>query len=244
MTKHALISDALSSDIQNGKYKVGDCLPSEPALSERYGVSRHTVRVALRTLQGLGLVSSQQGVGTRVQETRLVERYSYDLNSAEDLLQYATSTRVRRVDAQEVAVNAKTAAQFGCRSGERWWRVRTVRSEKNGTGVVAYSEIHIPLVFGAVLKETPRSGEPFFALIQKRFRETIQEIRQDLSCIAQMSSEECRLLKLPPASAGLQITRQYLGRGGKPVEIVRSLHPPELFQYSMRLQLKRRPSSA
>jgi DNA-binding GntR family transcriptional regulator len=239
MTKHSLIADALSKDIQSGKYKVGDRLPSEPELSERYGVCRHTVRTALRTLQDLGLVASQQGVGTRVQETRLAEHYAYDLSSTEDLLQYARDTSARRVDTQEVAIDAETAAYFDCQPGERWWRVRTVRSEKNGTGVVAYSEIHIPLLFGAVIKQQSRSGEPFFSLIQRHFHETIQEIRQDISCIASMSAEECRFLKVPRGSPGMQITRQYLGLGGKPLENVRSVHPAELFKYSMRVQLRR-----
>ena len=43
----------------------------EPTCTQRFGVSRHTVRAALQTLQRLGLVASQQGVGTRVQAARL-----------------------------------------------------------------------------------------------------------------------------------------------------------------------------
>ena len=37
------------------------------------------------------------------------------------------------------------AAQFGCKPGERWWRICKVRSEPSGRSVVARSEIHIPL---------------------------------------------------------------------------------------------------
>lgn len=43
---------------------VGTPLPSEPALAEQYGVSRDTVRRALRVLsQDLGLSDSKRGVG-------------------------------------------------------------------------------------------------------------------------------------------------------------------------------------
>lgn len=237
-TKHRLIADALSSEIQGGRYKLGDLLPSEPELSERYGVSRHTVRAALRTLHTLGLVSSQQGIGTRVQETRLMSRYSYDFSSAEDLLQYATSTRVRKIDSAEVRVDASMAAQFGCKPGEHWWRIRTVRSEAKGHSVVAYSEIHIPLAFGSVLKEAASGTQPIFALIQKRFKETIVEIKQDISCLSRMTSEECDFLKVPRKSPGMQIVRHYAGVGGKVLEVARSVHPSELFKYSMRVQLR------
>lgn len=237
-TKHGLVADALTSHIVGGKYPVGSQLPSEPQLSQQFGVSRQTVRAALRTLQQLGLVSSQQGVGTQVVDTRVQSRYSHSFNSAEDLLQYATTTPVRVLDREEVVVDAALAAQFGCKSGEHWWRVRTVRLNPSGRGVVAYSEIHIPLAFGAVLSETRKSRQPIFALIQRRFNETIVEIQQDITCLARLSAHECAQLKLPPRSPGMEITRRYIGRQGRVLEVARSVHPPELFKYSMRVQLR------
>lgn len=237
LTKHGLVAQALSSEIRGGKYKVGDRLPSEPQLSERFGVSRHTVRAALRTLNQQGLVSSQQGIGTQVQETRLVSRYSHSFSSAEDLLQYATTTRVQVIDRKEIAVSAGMAVQFGCKAGEHWWRIRTVRSEPSGRAVVAYSEIHVPLAFGAVLDETAKSRQPIFALIEKRFHETIVEIRQDIAVIAAMKPDESTWLKVPPMSPGMEITRRYFGRNGRVLEVARSVHPSEVFKYSMRVQL-------
>ena len=237
LTKHGLVAQALSGDIRGGKYKVGDRLPSEPQLSERFGVSRHTVRAALRTLSQLGLVSSRQGIGTQVQETRLASRYSHSFGSAEDLLQYATTTRVRIIDRQQTVVGADMAAQFGCKPGEHWWRIRTVRSEPSGRSVVAYSEIHIPLAFGSVLDENAKNREPIFALIEKRFRETIVEIQQDIAVIAAMRADESTYLKVPPGSPGMEITRRYFGRNGRVLEVARSVHPSELFKYSMRVQL-------
>lgn len=237
LTKHGLVAQALSSDIRGGKYKVGDRLPSEPQLSVRFGVSRHTVRAALRTLSQLGLVSSRQGIGTLVQETRLASRYSHSFGSAQDLLQYATTTRVRIIDRQETVVGAGSAAQFGCKPGEHWWRIRTVRSEPSGRSVVAYSEIYIPLAFGSVLEETARSQQPIFALLERRFHETIVEIQQEIAVIAAMRADESTYLKVPPGSPGMEITRRYLGRNGRVLEVARSVHPSELFKYSMRVQL-------
>ena len=238
-TKHGLIADALSSEIQGGRYKVGDLLPSEPELSLRFGVSRHTVRAALRSLHELGLVASQKGVGTHVQETRLVSRYSHGFSSAEDLLQYATTTPMRLLDKAEVVVDADMALLFGCKPGEHWWRLRTVRKEPSGTAVVAYSEIHIPLAYGAVLKDAPRSKQPIFALIGSRFGVTIAEIQQEITSISAMSLEASTHLRVAPNAPGLQITRRYLGSDGKVLEVARSVHPSEVFKYSMRVQLHR-----
>ncbi len=237
-TKQGLVAEALSSEILGGRYRVGDLLPSEPQLTQQFGVSRQTVRAALRSLQELGLVRSQQGVGTQVCETRLVSRYTHSLDSAEDLLQYATTTRVRVLGQEEVAVDAALAAQFGCKAGEHWWRIRTVRQDPSGRAVVACSEIHIPLAFGPVLKEIARTRQPIFALIEQRFHETITEIRQDITCISRISPQEAQLLDVPPGSPGMEITRRYLGRQGRVLEVARSVHPAEIFKYSMRVRLR------
>ena len=236
--KHRLITDVLSGEIQRGKFKVGDLLPSEPDLSERFGVSRHTVRAALQSLQGLGLVSSRRGVGTAVRGTRLVSRYTHGFGSADDLLQYAASTRVRVLDHGEVALDASTAAQLDARPGDRAWCVRTIRQESSTDAVVSYSEIHLPLAYGAVIRHARRNRQPFFSLIESLFDETITDIRQEIACVAHLSATESANLRLPPRSAGLQITRRYLGRNGRTLELARSVHPPELFRYSMSLQLR------
>lgn len=238
LPKHELVADALASEIQGGGYRVGELLPSEPQLTRRFGVSRHTVRAALQKLQRLGLVRSQQGVGTQVLETRLVSRYSHSFGSAQDLLQYATSTPVRLLDRAEVAVDAAMAARFGCKPGEHWWRVRTVRTAPRGGAVVAYSEIHIPLAFGAVLAEAQKSRQPIFALIERRFKETIVEIQQEITCIARLSREESAALQVPRNAPGMEITRRYLGQHGRVLEVARSVHPADVFRYSMRVQLR------
>jgi DNA-binding GntR family transcriptional regulator len=153
------------------------------------------------------------------------------------LLQYATTTRVREIDRQKIVVDAGLAVQFGCKPGEHWWRVRTVRSEPSERAVIAYSEIHIPLVFGTVLDETAKNRQPIFALIEKRFHETIVEIQQDIAVITKLQPDEADHLKVPRGSPGMEITRCYFGRNGRVLEVARSVHPSEVFKYSMRVQL-------
>ncbi|MDB5890757.1 MAG: GntR family transcriptional regulator [Polaromonas sp.] len=236
-TKHGQIADALSTEIRGGRYSPGDLLPSEPELSQRFGVSRHTVRAALRSLSDLNLVASEKGIGTRVQQTRPVLRYSHGFSSAEDLLQYATTTKVRVLDKTEVAVDDEMAERFGCKTGEHWWRVRTARKDPVGDSVVAYSEIHIPLAYGAALQGLSRSRQPIFSLIVHRFGVTISEIRQEITCIAAVTREEAQFLHVPEGSPAMQITRRYFGENRQVIEVARSLHPNEVFKYSMRVQL-------
>lgn len=236
-SKHALIAEALSSDIQGGRYKVGDLLPSEAELGAAFGVSRHTVRIALRTLHSLGLVISQQGVGTLVNKDQLTSRYSHAFNSASDLLQYATSTKPRVIDTTQIVVDPERSDYLGCRPGEHWWRIRTLRFAATGLAPVAYSEIHIPLAFGAVLADIPKSKHPIFALIEQRFHESIVEIRQDI-CAITVNNVEADYLEVPRKAPGLEITRRYIGKNGRTLEAARSVHPSGSFKYSMDVQLQ------
>lgn len=62
------IADAVRGDIESGRLKVGDLLPSETALTEQWKVSRMTAHRAMQELQRHGLVTRQRGRGTLVAE--------------------------------------------------------------------------------------------------------------------------------------------------------------------------------
>jgi len=60
------IVGALRVEIMSGVYAPGDKLPTEAELCRRFDVSRATVRTAIRELDVLGMVWTQQGAGTFV----------------------------------------------------------------------------------------------------------------------------------------------------------------------------------
>ena len=60
------VATQLTQLITQNAYKVGDKLPSERVLSEQFGVSRSSMREAIRGIEASGLVSSSHGVGVFV----------------------------------------------------------------------------------------------------------------------------------------------------------------------------------
>lgn len=71
MTKCDYVVEQLKERIISGEYKSGDQLPTEGALCELFGVSRITVREALKKLNMMGLVEIKQGKGTFVKTVDL-----------------------------------------------------------------------------------------------------------------------------------------------------------------------------
>lgn len=60
------IAGTLRVDIERGRWKVGERMPTELELCAQFAVSRNTVRQALDILDTMNLVSRQQGRGTFV----------------------------------------------------------------------------------------------------------------------------------------------------------------------------------
>lgn len=241
-TKHALVARALLKDIARGKYPVGGMLPSEPQLTTAFGVSRQTVRVALRNLRDLGLIGGAHGVGSFVRARHPTTGYAHSFDSMEDLLQYATGTRVVIASLDEVALDAAQAAWLARRKGERWWKVRTVRLSPTDATPIASSTIMVPYAHGHVLHDLGHAREPIFALIEKSMGERTTEVAQDISALP-LPAEHAAALELRAGSPALCIERRYFGRNGDLFEVSQSFHPPGAFHYSMRLRLATQPSA-
>jgi GntR family transcriptional regulator, transcriptional repressor for pyruvate dehydrogenase complex len=66
--KRSKLHDGVVEDmltlIRQGEFKLGERLPTEPELSERFDVSRGTLRAAIQELVRLGYVEVRQGDGT------------------------------------------------------------------------------------------------------------------------------------------------------------------------------------
>jgi DNA-binding LacI/PurR family transcriptional regulator len=69
-TKHRQVFEYVLADIESGRLKDGDRLPSEAELVKQFASSRPTVARALRDLQNLGLVERKVGSGTYVRKAQ------------------------------------------------------------------------------------------------------------------------------------------------------------------------------
>jgi GntR family transcriptional regulator, transcriptional repressor for pyruvate dehydrogenase complex len=68
--RSAAVRNQLEAAIRRGDFAAGDRLPSERELVETFGVSRVSVREAIRSLEALGHVSVQHGRGVFVTDRR------------------------------------------------------------------------------------------------------------------------------------------------------------------------------
>ena len=77
--KYLEVYTALRRDLQSGRWKHGDRMPTEAELVETFGVSRITVARAMRDLQAAGLVKRRAGSGTFATSPGMASRQSFGL---------------------------------------------------------------------------------------------------------------------------------------------------------------------
>ncbi|RFU71345.1 GntR family transcriptional regulator [Peribacillus saganii] len=83
------VIDRLKRDIEKGHYKEKEKLPSEFDLAKQLGVSRATLREALRILEEENVITRRHGVGTFVNEKPLFTSGIEQLNSVTHMIEQA-----------------------------------------------------------------------------------------------------------------------------------------------------------
>ena len=63
---HDLVAHGIGQNIMQGHFPIGSTLPGDAELMELFGVSRTSLREALKTLAAKGLIESKTKVGTKV----------------------------------------------------------------------------------------------------------------------------------------------------------------------------------
>lgn len=74
---YSSLKEELIDDIINKKYKSNDIIPSENVLSEKYGISRPTVRQAIGDLTNMGYLYKIKGKGTYVSDFADIENFNH-----------------------------------------------------------------------------------------------------------------------------------------------------------------------
>jgi DNA-binding FadR family transcriptional regulator len=100
----------LTRDIREGIFGPDGRLPSENALSRRFGVSRPIVREALRRLRDGGLIHSRQGAGSFVLETEQADDSLAAAPLAQQPPPIHSIADIRKVYEYRIAIEGEIAA--------------------------------------------------------------------------------------------------------------------------------------
>jgi len=230
MPRYVQLATTLLNEIQAGKFPVGSLLPTEHVLCQQFGVSRFTVREAIKLLVQQGLVNRQPGVGTRVQANAPTGQYTQTMSGLTDLQQYAVETSLEITRHHIVEIDANLAKGLCASPGETWLEIEGLRYAPGQPLPFAWTRVHIAPRFRALKGLQSRMDQPLYVLIEQQFGCKIQVVHQEIKAVT-LSNELARQLKVPPKSAGIWLQRRYMDTHDELVEQAINIHAADRFTY-------------
>ena len=232
------IADHLIEAITSEHFAVGDLLPTELALCEHYGTSRHTIRAALAELEQAGLVLRKKNVGTRVIASRPRSRFRPTLASVDDLVQFGTEHLRQVRNVAEIEASPALAGELGCEAGSRWLRISSLRHVGDAEAPpIGWTDVYIDPAYREVVEQARRSPNVLIStLIEESHGRRIAEIHQIVRASTLADPKIATALGVDSGTAMLGIIRRYLDSDGRLFEATVTVHPAERFELSMRLR--------
>ncbi|RZT67097.1 FadR/GntR family transcriptional regulator [Leucobacter luti] len=176
------VVDELKREISDGRWTIGDRIPSEAELTAALGVSRPSVREAVRALVQLGLLETRQGDGTYLIAT---DPTQVALRRA---IHSADSLEVIRVRRALDALAAREAAEFrtDAQLTELAARLRERAAAIASGDTEAFADADVAYHLGIAVA----SGNALLADIYSSFDTSLRESVSDASCLAQRSDPD------------------------------------------------------
>ena len=211
----------------------GDPLPSEIALAEQLGVSRSTVREAMKLLEQEGLVETRRGMGRFVSalsglrpERPMTKFESITKMMAE--LGYEVSTKVVSVTLRFSTPSEQSAFQMG--SGSEVVETRRLR-EHEGRPCVYSINVLEPSTLDAPLDEIDWSGS--VVTILEEMGHEIVASSAHISVVSEPLPEDALPQIDPEGGPWLMVNEQCVTRSGRCVLISRDYHVGRMFTFSV-----------
>ncbi|HTW09506.1 MAG TPA: GNAT family N-acetyltransferase [Acidimicrobiales bacterium] len=228
--KHRAVRDALVELIQ--ALPPGAGMPTERELSERFEVSRGTVRQALDQLEAQQRIHRYQGRGTFVAKPKM--------DSLLELTSHSDHVRARGMEpgsrlisVARLRCDAEVAAMLALSEGDEILqieRVRTADAEPLSVEVLFLDARRFDGL-AAMLGES----QSLYELLRARYGVELSWAEETIEAMA-APEREAQLLGIAAAVPVLQLSRLSFDPIGRPVEYVKSLYRADRFRFRTRLQ--------
>lgn len=229
---YLLVKERLEKMIADGSYQAGEQLPPEAELARLFGVSRATLREALRVLEEEGVLTRKQGIGTFVNQPRaLVERGIEELfsvtESIEKLGQKAGSIIVGLEQAQ---ADKSMAEALNLPVGAELLKLSRLRTADNKVAV--YCIDYIPKIYTERLPENASWDGSLFSLLESQLGIYIE---QAIAQIVPINADEnmAKLMHIRKNSPLLLLKQIHFERSGVPIFYCENYFRPDFFNFKV-----------
>lgn len=234
--RYLQLADDLREAVTRGDFPHG--FPTEQVLTERYAVSRFTIREALRTLMAEGLITRRRGSGTTIMPAAMRGGALHQpLSNVGELLQYARDTRFEFTRDGVTTIDRPVVEALGIDRAAQWVQLSGLRHDADGAPL-AFTKVFIALRLSDAADHIVPGEGTIFAQIERHGGIKLASVTQDIQARA-ADQTIAPLLALEMGAPVLRIIRCYLDAAGEIFEISVSHHPGDRFAYAMHHEVGR-----
>lgn len=224
------VERALRSQILMGQRAVGTQLPTEHELSRMFGVSRDTIRQAVRALKSDGLVRARRGSGTHVVRSRPSVRHATLRPLTAHLEEAGLSRDVELLEADVREPTQAVRDHLRLAPGERILYAR--RTHKIAAQPFSILTYHVPESIG--LGPDEDLTVLLYEVIEEKMRCFIAYGTDQIS--ARMpTTEEAGVLSMRPDQPLLIVRRIAYTDHDRPVQFLEAAIRSDLYEYGVTL---------
>jgi GntR family transcriptional regulator len=228
------VKSVLEERIRSGLLAPGNQLPSETDLCEEFGVSRGTIREALRELVAAGLVDRHHGKGSFVRsEPAFGPAPMKYTGLLEDLYDQVTKVEVRSVEIDVEPAPPTILRALALDPGTLLTVVRRDRHLDNQP--FAYTINFLPTEIGEQINVSALRKYPLLRLLEENLGIKIDSAEQSMRATI-ADAEVAKRLAVPFASPLMFAERLYFVRRGKPLYMAQSFYRADRYQFTVRLK--------
>jgi GntR family transcriptional regulator len=215
-----------------GQWKPGEQLPTEDELAAQFGVSKVTVRQALRDLAQARIVRREQGKGTFVSETKIQFGPRLLASFTEEMRGSGVDAGSRVLEHKIVPASGEIAGKLEIPEGAPVFLLRRLRlagGEPRGVQTAYIAGQFVPGI-----AEINFEAVSLYETIETRYRLLPDHALQKHFAIA-VDGEDAGLLQVPDGSPALGGERLTFLRDGRPLELTYSIMRGDRYQIELRL---------
>lgn len=222
----------LRDGMAQGVLPPGAPLPPERDVAALAGVSRVTVRKAIRILADEGLVDQRQGSGSFVasRPTRFEQKLSRLTSFSEDMAKLGKTVSARWLERGVFMPTAPERAALGLSEDDSVARVGRLRFSDGEPVAVERASLPIDILPNPLAVEVS-----LYAVLDRAGHRPVRA-QQTISAI-NVSAPEAELLAIAPGAAGLRIERTSYLANGRVAEFTQSLYRGDAYNFVAELTL-------
>ena len=225
--------EKIKNEIEGGKLKPGDTLPSEREYADVHDISRMTVRQAITKLVNDGYVHRRKGTGTFVNETKIDQPLQGLTSFTEDMRERGFVPGNRMISFEMIEADDYIADKLDISAGDFVYEIERIRLADNQP--MALESTWLPCKTISGLSETIIK-DSLYNYVENKLGLSIGKASQMIeSSIA--NAHEMELLNIKKGSPVLLIERKTFLTDGRPFEFVKSRYRAD--RYRFRIQMTR-----